>query len=174
MHRNFWRSNSAVSKALTIGYARGHSFTQLLGSAMNSPYVLVVDDNQDGREILSEYLRFRSISVQAASHGEEALQIAFANPPSVVLMDLSMPGLDGWNATRRLKADARTKSAIVVAVTAHAFPADRRKAMKNGADAFVPKPYNVVRLVDAVAQIMCAGRTALHQLEDVGFQRPAR
>ena len=120
---------------------------------MTSRYVLVVDDHSDGREILSEYLRFRSIAVRAAPDGEAALQIAFAEPPSVVLMDLSMPGVDGWSATRKLKADTRTKDAIVVAVTAHAFPADRTRAFEHGVDAFVPKPYNIVRLVDAACPV---------------------
>ena len=90
-----------------------------------SPYVLVVDDSQDGREMLTEYLQFRGFDVMASSNGEAALTQAFAHPPAIILMDLHMPGITGWEATRRLKAHPATKDVIVVALTAHAMAPDR-------------------------------------------------
>ena len=90
-------------------------------------YVLVVDDFADGREMVAEYLTFRGLSVVTASEGAEALRIARERPPAVVLMDLTMPGVDGWEATRRLKADPRTAESIVIALTAHALVRTRAR-----------------------------------------------
>lgn len=132
-----------------------------------SQYVLVVDDDADGRELLSEYLTFRGMRVRSASNGQEALSVAFAEPPAVVLMDLAMPHSDGYNAIRHLKADVRTKDVVVVAVSAHAFPAERTKAIAEGADAFVPKPFDLILLGEVVTSILSIGREALGPLHDI-------
>jgi two-component system, cell cycle response regulator DivK len=79
---------------------------------------LVVDDFPDGRELLAEYLTFRGFGVLTTSTGAEAIEIARRVKPQIILMDLSMPGLDGWEATRILKADPETRDIVVVAVTA--------------------------------------------------------
>jgi CheY-like chemotaxis protein len=102
--------------------------------------VLVVDDYADGREVFVETLRHTGFRVDEAADGSEALAKAFADPPDVVLMDLSLPVMDGWEATRRLKADPRTRATRVIAVTAHALEAYAHQAREAGADAVVIKP----------------------------------
>ena len=106
----------------------------------SSPLVLVVDDMEDGREICAEYLAFHNYRVATAADGHEALAQAFALLPDLILMDLSLPGLDGWEATRRLKADLRTRDIPVIALTAHALATARDQALEAGCDAVVTKP----------------------------------
>lgn len=105
-----------------------------------SPLVLVVDDMEDGREICAEYLTYHSYRVETAADGFEALDKAFALLPDIILMDLSLPGLDGWEATRRLKKDERTRGIPVIALTAHALSSARDEALAAGCDAVVTKP----------------------------------
>jgi two-component system cell cycle response regulator DivK len=123
--------------------------------------VLVVDDSVDGREMLVEYLAFRQFQVAAAQHGEEAIEVARRIRPAVILMDLSMPGMDGWEATRRLKADPVTKDAVIVAVTAHAFPPEQASARAAGCDAVIAKPFNLAALADAIHRILSTGVAGL-------------
>lgn len=104
------------------------------------PLILVVDDYEDAREMYAEYLRFTGFRVAEARNGNEALEQAFALMPDVILMDLSLPGLDGWEATRQLKADARTRHIPVVALTGHALAGASEGARKAGCDSFVTKP----------------------------------
>jgi len=112
--------------------------------------VLVVEDFADNRDLLTEYLTFRGFSVTAASDGEAALRSVREHRPDVVLMDLRMPGLDGWQATRRLKADPRTATVPVVAVTAHALRPEVESAREAGCDAVVAKPFDITALADAL------------------------
>jgi CheY-like chemotaxis protein len=105
-----------------------------------SPLVLVVDDVAHGREIFAEYLEFRGFRVATAADGLEALDKAFELLPDVILMDLSLPGLDGWEATRRLKQDDRTRTIPIIALTAHALAAAHDRAKEVGCDAVVTKP----------------------------------
>jgi two-component system cell cycle response regulator DivK len=121
------------------------------------PCVLVVDDNVDGREMLVEYLAFREFQVAAARHGEEAIEVAGRIRPAVILMDLSMPGMDGWEATRRLKANPLTKDVVIIAVTAHAFPPDQASARAAGCDAVIAKPFDLAALADALRSIIPTG-----------------
>ena len=109
-------------------------------SAEDAPLVLVVDDMQDGREICAEYLAFRGYRVATAADGHEALARSFELLPDVILMDLSLPGIDGWEATRRLKRDERTRHIPVIALTAHALPSARDEALAAGCDSVVTKP----------------------------------
>jgi len=127
-------------------------------------YVLIVDDFVDGREMVQEYLRFRGVSVMTAADGAQALRLARQRRPAIVLMDLTMPGVDGWEATRRLKADPRTREAIVIALTANALAHDKGKALAAGADAFVAKPFDLATLADALISILEEGRPALNRL----------
>lgn len=124
-------------------------------------YVLVVDDSLDGREMLTEYLRFRGFEVIAASNGEAALTKAFAEPPALILMDLQMPGITGWDATRQLKAHRKTRDVIVIALSAHALAPDESIARQAGCDAFVPKPFDLAKLADAVTEVLQRGRPGL-------------
>src|SRR5438045_6834404 len=98
------------------------------------PSILVVDDAEDGREMLVEYLAFRGFHVVEAQNGTEAIEVARRVRPHVILMDLSMPVVDGWEATRQLKADPLTKDIIIIAVTAHAFPREQEAARAAGCD----------------------------------------
>jgi two-component system, cell cycle response regulator DivK len=109
-------------------------------AAEQPPLVLVVDDMVDGREICAEYLSFRGYRVATAADGHEALAQAFDLLPTVILMDLSLPGIDGWEVTRRLKRDERTRHIPVIALTAHALASARDAALSAGCDAVVTKP----------------------------------
>jgi CheY-like chemotaxis protein len=106
--------------------------------------VLVVDDNTDNRELLAEFLAFAGFQVTTAASGAEAVTEAQRVHPEVVLMDLAMPGLmDGWEATRRIKGDPTLRDTVVIAVTAHAFPPERERAMDAGCQAVFTKPYDI-------------------------------
>jgi CheY-like chemotaxis protein len=130
-------------------------------SAPLRPSILVVDDSDDGREMLVEYLAFREFQVIAARNGAEAIDAARRVRPHIILMDLSMAGVDGWEATRRLKADALTNHIVIIAFTAHAFPAERESARAAGCDAVIAKPFDLVVLADALERVVSHGLTAL-------------
>ena len=104
------------------------------------PLILVVDDYQDAREMYAEYLQFSGFRVAEARNGNEAVAQALSLRPDLILMDLSLPGMDGWEATRVLKADDRTRHIPVVALTGHALAGASEGARKAGCDSFVTKP----------------------------------
>jgi len=109
-------------------------------SEQHPPLILVVDDYQDAREMYAEYLQFSGFRVAEARNGNEAVEQALALKPDLILMDLSLPGMDGWEATRRLKADETTKHIPIVALTGHALAGASEGAKKAGCDSFVTKP----------------------------------
>ena len=123
-------------------------------SKTGRPRVLVVDDYPDAREMYSEYLEFSGFDVIQAVNGMEALQRAIDAAPDIILMDLSLPVMDGWEATRRLKEDARTNSIPVVALTGHALAGISEGAMKAGCDAFVTKPCLPEDLVKEIRRVL--------------------
>jgi two-component system, cell cycle response regulator DivK len=129
------------------------------------PYILVVDDHPDGREMLAEYLTFRGFEVTGVATGETALTQALERVPALILMALEMPGIGGWEATRQLRAHPATKDVIVIALTAHALFPDHRIARQAGCDAFVSKPFDILALGDAIADVMRRGRTGLATVE---------
>jgi two-component system cell cycle response regulator DivK len=102
--------------------------------------ILVVDDFVDAREMYGEYLKFCGFRVAEAQNGVEAIGKARRLKPDLILMDLSMPIVDGWEATRRLKADDRTKAIPVVALTGHAMPGHSESAKSAGCDVIITKP----------------------------------
>jgi two-component system cell cycle response regulator DivK len=104
------------------------------------PLILVVDDYQDAREMYAEYLQFSGFRVAEAKNGIEAVEQAIALKPDLILMDLSLPGMDGWEATRRLKADETTRHIPIVALTGHALAGASEGAKRAGCDSFVTKP----------------------------------
>ena len=118
--------------------------------------MLVVDDYQDAREMYAEYLNFSGFRVAEAGTGVEALEKAFALQPDVILMDLSLPGMDGWAATRRLKTDDRTRAIPIVALTGHALVGASDGARQAGCDAFVTKPCLPDDLVVEVRRVLGA------------------
>ncbi|MBI3181259.1 MAG: response regulator [Myxococcales bacterium] len=125
-----------------------------------APLVLVVEDYADAREMYCEYLQFSGFRVAEARNGAEALERAFALGPDLVLMDLSLPILDGWEATRRLKSDARTRHIPVVALTGHALAGFSEGAKAAGCDGFVTKPCLPDALVAEVRRMLDAGPAA--------------
>lgn len=106
----------------------------------DAPLVLVVDDFEDNRAMYVEYLQFQGFRVAEAVNGEEAVARARELMPAVIIMDLSLPVMDGWEATRRIKGFAKTKHIKVVALTGHAEPAHAKRALEAGCDDFVAKP----------------------------------
>ena len=118
------------------------------------PRVLLVDDYPDAREMYTEYLEFSGFDVVEAGNGMEALQRAVDATPDIILMDLSLPVMDGWEATRRLKADARTASIPVVALTGHALAGISEGAKRAGCDSFVTKPCLPEDLVREIRKIL--------------------
>jgi CheY-like chemotaxis protein len=124
------------------------------------PLILVVDDYQDAREMYAEYLQFSGFRVAEAKNGNEAVEQAFALKPDLILMDLSLPGMDGWEATRRLKADDRTKRIPIVALTGHALAGASEGAKKAGCDSFVTKPCLPDDLVVEVRRMLGTARHA--------------
>ena len=122
----------------------------------NRPLILVVDDYQDAREMYAEYLQFSGFRVAEAKTGNEAIDKAFELRPDLILMDLSLPGMDGWEATRLLKQDERTRHIPVVALTGHALAGASEGARKAGCDSFVTKPCLPDDLVTEVRRMLNA------------------
>src|SRR5262249_60337117 len=102
--------------------------------------ILLVEDNEDNRIIYATALRYAGYEVYEAITGTEGVQQARSQRPDLVLMDISVPELDGWEATAILKADPRTKDIPVIAVTAHALPGDEERSLEAGGDGYLPKP----------------------------------
>jgi two-component system cell cycle response regulator DivK len=119
---------------------RGRSHSKMTRAATASPLILVVDDIVDNRQMYAEYLEYKGYRVTQAGSGLEAVMLAQSARPALIVMDLSMPGMDGWEATRRLKADPRTATIRILVVTGHALDTAERRALDAGADAFVIKP----------------------------------
>ena len=112
--------------------------------------VLIVEDNEMNRDMLSRRLQRKGFDVEIAVDGQEGIDMAASGSPDVVLMDMSLPVIDGWEATRRLKADAATQSIPVIALTAHAMEGDREKALEAGCDDYDTKPINFKRLLEKI------------------------
>jgi len=132
------------------------------------PRVLLVDDYPDAREMYAEYLQFSGFEVVEAENGMEAMQRALETSPDIILMDLSLPVMDGWEATRRLKADKRTAPIPVVALTGHALAGISEGAKKAGCDAFVTKPCLPEDLVKEIRKILDAPGAANRKVRRSG------
>ncbi len=120
--------------------------------------ILIVEDNEMNRDMLSRRLARRGYEVAIAVDGEQGLAMAQAETPALILMDMSLPGLDGWEATRRLKAMPATQRIPVIALTAHAMAGDREKAVAAGCDDFDTKPIDLDRLLAKIEALL--GRPA--------------
>ena len=112
--------------------------------------ILLVEDNEMNRDMLSRRLQKKGYEVVLAIDGEEGVAKAQSELPALILMDMSLPGIDGWEATRRLKATARTRSIPVIALTAHVLTSDRDKALAAGCDDFDTKPIEMQRLLNKI------------------------
>jgi two-component system cell cycle response regulator DivK len=118
------------------------------------PRVLLVDDYPDARDMYGEYLEYSGYDVIQAANGVEALERALEDQPDIILMDLSLPVMDGWEATRRLKANPRTASIPVVALTGHALAGIFEGAQRAGCDSFVTKPCLPEDLVKEIKRVL--------------------
>ena len=116
--------------------------------------VLIVDDYDDNRELYAEYLAWHGYRTLQAADGHQALAAAIEGRPDAVLMDLSLPGLDGWETTRRLKADPRTQETRVLALTGHALDGSARDALAAGCDAFLTKPCPPDLLLERLRELL--------------------
>jgi two-component system cell cycle response regulator DivK len=118
------------------------------------PNILLVEDQEMNRDMLSRRLKKRGYDVSIAVDGAEGLEKARAEAPDLILMDMSLPVIDGWEATRQLKADEATKAIPVVALTAHAMTTDREKALEAGCDAYETKPVELPRLLETIEKLL--------------------
>ena len=121
--------------------------------------ILLVEDNELNRDMLSRRLSRRGHQVVEATDGEAALALAWSERPDLILMDMSLPVLDGWEATRRLKAVPATRPIPVIALTAHTMVADRERSLEAGCDDFDTKPVEIERLLDKIARLLPTGGT---------------
>jgi two-component system cell cycle response regulator DivK len=113
--------------------------------------ILLVEDNELNRDMLSRRLTRRGYTVVVAEDGEQALDLARSERPDLVLMDMSLPGIDGWEATRRLRADPGIAGIRVIALTAHAMAGDRERALEAGCNDYDTKPVEMDRLLQKIA-----------------------
>lgn len=118
------------------------------------PKILLVEDNEMNRDMLARRLQRRGYEVLLAEDGQQAVDTTRTEAPDLVLMDLSLPVMDGWEATRQLKADQATADIPVIALTAHALESDRSRALEIGCDAFETKPVDIGRLLDKMSGLL--------------------
>jgi two-component system cell cycle response regulator DivK len=118
--------------------------------------ILLVEDNELNRDMLSRRLTRRGYAVSIAKDGAEAIERCQAEAPDLVLMDLGLPVLDGWEATKRLKAGAETRNIPIIALTAHAMEGDHERASTVGCDDFDTKPVDLARLIDKIERILAS------------------
>ena len=120
--------------------------------------VLVVEDNEMNRDMLSRRLTRRGFQVIFAVDGQQGVDLARSERPDIILMDMSLPVLDGWEATRRVKSDAATRRVPVIGLTAHAMAGDREKAIEAGCDDYDTKPVELERLIGKMERLLGAGK----------------
>jgi CheY-like chemotaxis protein len=116
--------------------------------------ILLVEDNEMNRDMLSRRLTRRGYEILIAVDGEEGVAMAAAERPDLILMDMSLPVVDGWEATRRLKGDPATSAIPLIALTAHAMSTDRDKAFAAGCDEYDTKPVELPRLVEKIERLL--------------------
>jgi len=126
---------------------------------MAGELILIVEDNDKNRKLVRDVLTFKRYEVIEAETGEEGVRLARERRPHLVLMDIRLPGIDGVEALRRLRADETTREIPVMAMTASVMSADRQKIMAAGFEAYQSKPINVTDFIAAVAQLLEGRRT---------------
>jgi len=119
--------------------------------------ILLVEDNEMNRDMLTRRLERKGFEVIITVDGQAGIDMASSANADIILMDLSLPVIDGWEATRRLKADAATESIPVIALTAHAMAGDEQKALEAGCDDYDTKPVNLNRLLGKIDKLLGAG-----------------
>ena len=121
------------------------------------PKILLVEDNEMNRDMLSRRLQRKGYQVVLAVDGQSGVEMAQTQAPDLILIDMSLPVLDGWEATRRLKADAATQHIPVIALTAHAMSGDREKALEAGCNDYDTKPVELPRLLGKIEALLSGG-----------------
>ena len=121
------------------------------------PKILLVEDNEINRDMLSRRLERRGYQVAIALDGEQGMSMARLEAPDLILMDMSLPVLDGWEAARLLKAAPKTRSIPIIALTAHAMAGDREKAIESGCDDYDTKPVEFQRLLEKIETLLAKG-----------------
>jgi two-component system cell cycle response regulator DivK len=116
--------------------------------------ILLVEDNEMNRDMLSRRLIRNGHEVSIATDGQQGVDMALAQLPDLILMDMSLPVIDGWEATRRVRANDATRCIPVIALTAHAMAGDREKAMEAGCDDYDTKPVEITRLLGKIATLL--------------------
>ncbi|OHV79607.1 response regulator [Ensifer sp. LCM 4579] len=116
--------------------------------------ILLVEDNEMNRDMLSRRLSRRGFDVLIAENGQAGVELAASEKPDLILMDMSLPVMDGWEATRRIKADPATSGIPVIALTAHAMASDREMALEAGCDDYDSKPIDLLQLVRKIEQLL--------------------
>jgi CheY-like chemotaxis protein len=116
--------------------------------------ILLVEDNEMNRDMLSRRLIRNGYEVTIAVDGQQGVDMAVSERPDLILMDMSLPVIDGWEATRRIKANDATRKIPVIALTAHAMAGDREKAMEVGCDDYDTKPVEITRLLGKIAALL--------------------
>jgi CheY-like chemotaxis protein len=130
------------------------------------PVLLLIEDNELNRDMLSRRLQSRGYQVIMAVDGLEGLSMAQARHPDLILMDMSLPLMDGWEVTSRLKADPETRSIPVLALTAHAINGDRERAIQAGCDEYDTKPVEFSRLVQKIQHLLQSGTRHSNKVHD--------
>jgi CheY-like chemotaxis protein len=118
------------------------------------PKLLLVEDNEMNRDMLSRRLQRKGYEVLLAVDGQQGIDMAQSAKPDLILMDMSLPVVDGWEATRRLKAEAATRDIPIIALTAHAMAGDREKTMEAGCDGYDTKPIELPRLLGIIEALL--------------------
>jgi two-component system cell cycle response regulator DivK len=121
--------------------------------------VLLVEDNEMNRDMLSRRLTRRGFEVIFAVDGQQGVDLARTERPDIILMDMSLPILDGWEATRRVKADDATRSVPVIGLTAHAMSGDRERAIEAGCDDYDTKPVELDRLIGKIERLLSTAKS---------------
>jgi two-component system, cell cycle response regulator DivK len=116
--------------------------------------ILLVEDNEMNRDMLSRRLARNGYQVFLATDGQQGADMALSEQPNLILMDMSLPVIDGWEATRRIKANDATRAIPVIALTAHAMAGDREKAMEVGCEDYDTKPVEISRLLGKIAALL--------------------
>ena len=116
--------------------------------------ILLVEDNEMNRDMLSRRLKRRGYDVSIAVNGQEGIDMTIEENPDIVLMDMSLPVIDGWEATRQLKNNSQTQSIPIMALTAHAMSGDREKALEAGCDDYDTKPIDLKRLLKKIENLL--------------------
>jgi two-component system cell cycle response regulator DivK len=125
------------------------------------PRILVVEDNEMNRDMLSRRLIRKKYDVLVAVDGRESVEVARSEAPDLILMDMSLPVMDGWEAARQLKANPETQTIPIIALTAHAMSGDREKALDAGCDDYDTKPIELPRLLGKIEALLDEGNAAL-------------